>query len=152
MTPILALMMFQASSSEVGLSPENTQAEIDYCSKEDSDQPLRFCLADQKHERAQRALTQQLEKARLGATAQRKAIAEFTKQIGGTTIEGDPITALEASQLLWEKSFAADCLAVGLSRATGNAGTEGVTAKLECEADRTFERIEFLKRTYVIED
>lgn len=68
------------------------------------------------------------------------------------TFKGDPVAALESSQKLWEKSFSADCGIVGLSLATGNAGTEGVTAGLECEADRIFERVKFLKRTYYIEE
>lgn len=152
MIPIVALMLLPASSFEVGQPAENTQAEIDYCSGQGSGQPFRLCLADQKHERAERELKPLLIKVRAAAISQRNAIAEFAKQTGSVTLEGDPATAFETSQELWKKSFAADCGAVGLSRATGNAGTEGVTAELECEADRTFERIAFLKRAYDIKD
>jgi hypothetical protein len=129
-----------------------TQGEIDYCASSSSGQPFLFCLADRRYERGEYELETLLPKLRAAARAQSEHIAEFSRRIGGVTLEGDPVDALETSQRLWKESAAADCLAFGLSQATGDAGTQGVETELDCRADRVFERIEYLKLTYDIED
>jgi hypothetical protein len=157
---IAALLLFAAQAGG-GVSPtENganelggsAQAEIDFCNGPNSDQPYLFCLSDRRYERGERELKALLPKVRAAALAQRSDIAEFNAKQGRVTLEGDPLRAFESSQRLWEKSFVADCRASGLSQATGNAGTQGVSTELECEADRIFERIDFLKRTYGVGD
>lgn len=131
-------------SSDPDAEKDNTPKESAYCRGSDSGQPFGFCLADRKHERAERDLAKAIAKARRGAIKQKQEIGRS----GPVTLAGDPLRMLDLSQKAWEKSYRADCLAAGLSVATGNAGTEGVTTNLECEAVRIFERARFLDRLF----
>ena len=126
----------------------NTAQEVEFCSGPSSTQPFRFCLADQKSERAKRQLTSALASARLAAANQKVEIARYVRSFGGVTLTGDPVRALDASQRAWERSYRADCHVVGLTVATGNAGTEGVTTNAMCEADRILERVSFLNDAF----
>ncbi len=123
-----------------------------YCATPDSGQPMRFCLADRRYERLKANLAALLPKARRAAQEQRRAILEFSRRNGGVTLDGNPVTVLDRAQRAWEVSYVADCSVFALSRATGGAGTEGVTAQQECNADRIAERIGFLKTIYVLGD
>ncbi|WP_445191728.1 lysozyme inhibitor LprI family protein [Sphingomonas sp. Tas61C01] len=139
------MLMLQAADA----ARESTPSEIDLCSE--SDQGLRFCLADKLHARAEHAMDIALASARRSATVQKREIADFSTKNGGVTLSGDPVRALVASQSAWERSYRADCLVVGLGVATGNAGTEGVTSNLNCEANRILDRVAFLNQTYSTE-
>lgn len=125
---------------------ESTPQEIAICLRQ-SDQPERFCMADRKHDRAEKELAVAMVTARRAALAQKRAIAQFSREVGGVTLEGNPVEVLEASHRAWLKSYRSDCLLAGLALANGNAGTEGVTANWACEANRILDRVDFLKRT-----
>ncbi len=146
---ILVLLLFAQSP---GVAGENTAREIAFCSGSQSTQPLRFCLADRRYERLKAEVAALLPKARRAAQMQRREILEFSRRNGGVTLDGSPVTALDRAQRAWEVSYVADCGVFALSRATGNAGTEGVTAMQDCYADRIAERIGFLKTIYVLGD
>ncbi len=138
---LLAILLAQTGAQEA------TAQEFTICSKQD-DQPYRFCLADRKYERARQDLAIAYAKAQRAATAHRREIAEFSRTNGGVTQSGDPVQALVTAQRAWTRSYQADCAVVGLAVATGNAGTEGVTKSRDCEADRLFERVRFLRDAY----
>ena len=140
------LLMLQAD-----VARESTPQEISFCSGPESDQGLRFCLADKLHERAEHELRTAVASARRSAVVQRREIAALSKKNGAVTLSGDPVRALVASQSAWERSYRADCIVVGLGAATGNAGTEGVTSNRNCEANRILDRVAFLKQTYSTE-
>lgn len=142
---IFALMLAALSMAQ---ADDAAQRDAAYCSSGASDQPGRLCLADRRYERGKRELAALLPLARRAAEDNRREIDDFSKRIGGVTLEGDPIAALIKAQKIWEASHAADCGLIGLQSATGNGGTEGPTAELECLADRVAQRVRFLKDAY----
>lgn len=128
------------------------KADQAYCDSPASGQPTRYCLADRRYERELAKHAALLPKARRAAQEQRREIRRFAALNAGVTLAGDPAAVLEMAQKAWTASYRADCRAVGLSSATGNAGTGGVTADLECRADRLAERSLFLKSVYGLGD
>ena len=136
----LALFLAQADGAEP------TKQDQAFCDSDKGTQPFRFCIADRMHERAQRQLATAIAQARRAAVQQKRGIAEFRRSMGGVTLNGDPVLELEASQRAWERSYRADCHLLGLGSATGNAGTEGVTTMVQCEADRIQQRVQFLQK------
>ncbi|WBY08407.1 lysozyme inhibitor LprI family protein [Sphingomonas sp. 7/4-4] len=139
---LLALLMVQTDSDA------NTKQEIAFCASKENIQPYRFCLVDQRYERARKELAVALIDARRAAIAKRREIAESRRLGIGVTLSGDPVRALQLSQRAWERSYRADCYVVGLGVATGNAGTQGVTTDWECEMHRVLDRVAFLKKAF----
>lgn len=146
---ILTLLLAAASPMQADDATKRDEA---YCAASDSGQPERFCLADRRYMRGESELADLLPQVHRATKDSRREIADFTKRIGGVSLRGDPVAALEKAQKAWEASYAADCGVVGLQVATGNGGTEGPTAQLECSADRIAERIGFLKTIYDLRD
>ena len=144
------MILFIAFLIQAGIY-DSTVQERSFCASAQSSQPERFCLADRKHERAERGMASALAKARLDAVAKKREIQRFARAVGGVTLGGDPVKALATSQQAWQRSYRADCNAAGLDVATGNGGTEGVTLQWECEADRILDRARFLTKLYSTE-
>ncbi|MET3709919.1 uncharacterized protein YecT (DUF1311 family) [Sphingomonas trueperi] len=138
----LALFLAQADGVE------RTKEDEAFCSSDKSGQPYRFCMADREHARAERQLVVAFARARRAAVEQKRRIDAFRRSTGDVTLLGNPMLVLETSQRVWERSFRADCHLLGLASATGNAGTEGVTASLKCEVDRIQQRVQFLEQAF----
>lgn len=147
---ILAVML--AAMSMAQADDDAAQRDEAYCSSCASGQPSRLCLADRRYERIKSELAALLPQARRAAENSRREIADFSKRIGDVSLEGNPVAALAKAQRAWEVSYAADCSVVGLQMATGNGGTEGPTARLECLADHIEQRVRFLKDIYFLGD
>ena len=150
---ILLLLVVTGSHPADAQSQSMPQPDDDeYCSSDDNSAPYRFCLAERRFDRASEELDRLIPMIRLTAMNRRESLSEFAEKFGDVTLEGDPVDAFDASQQAWEVSYRADCELIGIMTATGNAGTEGVTARVDCEAERVEQRIAHLKTIYEMED
>ena len=121
------------------------------CDSDDSSLPYLMCLAEQRSEAAQTELEQVFQRAREAAAREREAYLDWEKSGVRSTLDADEIASLEAAQELWRVSMEADCLLIATAFKRAVTSTVPHDERMKCEADRTLERITFLKNRYRLE-
>jgi uncharacterized protein YecT (DUF1311 family) len=135
---ILAFLLLTASQAAATIP----------CSSDDSSLPYPMCVAEQRSEAAQAELEQVLELARKSAMDEREAYLEREKSGVRSTLDADEVGSLEVAQELWRVSMEADCLLVATAFKRAVTSNVPHEERMKCEADRTIERITFLKHRY----